>query len=316
MVENLSELSGNLNIWSVLKSLGEKFLIFVEKVSELFRENISWLFRENISELLGNINIWMMGKSLGEILLIYMVVYLVLRIMQGTRGTSILRSLAFIIVMISVGVLFFVKRLQLHTIDWLVTEFVPIFIIPIIILFQPEFRRALLRLGQNPVFRVFLRPGYQVTNEIVKAIETLSREKIGVLIAIEREVGLNSFVETGTKLNADVSSELLYAIFYPSSPLHDGAVIVQEQKISAAGCFLPLSENTELSKNLGTRHRAGIGLTEETDAIVIIVSEETGTISTGFKGVLNRGNDAKGLKKILDELFTEKFSIVRGTGNG
>lgn len=266
---------------------------------------------ESISDLFSNINIWMVGRSLGEIFLIYMVVYVVLRIMQGTSGTSILRGLAFIIVLISIGVLFFVRRLQLYTIDWLMTEFVPVFIIPIIILFQPEFRRALLRLGQNPVFRIFLKPEYQVTNEIIKAVENLSRNKIGALIAIEREVGLDNFVETGTKLNADVSSELLNTIFWPGSPLHDGAVIIQEQKISAAGCLLPLTENTEKSKKLGTRHRAGIGLTEETDAIVIIVSEETGIISTGFKGVLSRNVDEEGLKKILDDLSTERFGVAR-----
>lgn len=266
---------------------------------------------EAISDLFNNINVWMIGRSLGEIFLIYMVVYVVLRIMQGTSGTSILRGLAFIIVLISIGVLFFVRKLQLYTIDWLMTEFVPVFIIPIIILFQPEFRRALLRLGQNPVFRMFLKSEYQVTNEIIKAVENLSRNRVGALIAIERDVGLDNFVETGTKLNADVSSELIGTIFWPGSPLHDGAVIIQEQKISAAGCLLPLTVNTELSKNLGTRHRAGIGLTEETDAIVIIVSEETGTISTGFKGVLNRNVDEKGLKKILDEISTERFGVAR-----
>jgi diadenylate cyclase len=159
---------------------------------------------------------------------------------------------------------------------------------------------------------VFLKSEQQeMTNEIIKAVENLSRNKIGALIAIEREVGLGNFVETGTKLNADVSSELIGTIFWPGSPLHDGAVIIQERKISAAGCFLPLTVNTELSKSLGTRHRAGIGLTEETDAIVIIVSEETGTISTGFKGVLNRDVDEKGLKKILDELSTERFGVAR-----
>ncbi|HHT9111382.1 MAG TPA: diadenylate cyclase CdaA [Candidatus Brocadiaceae bacterium] len=267
---------------------------------------------ERLTELFNNVSIWMVGRSLGEIFLIYMVVYVVLRIMQGTRGTSILRGLAFIIVMISVGVLFFVRKLQLFTIDWLITEFVPVFIIPIIILFQQEFRRALLKLGQNPVFKVFVKPEYHVTNEIIKAVVNLSKNKIGALIAIEREVGLDSFVETGTRLSADVSSELLGTIFWPGSPLHDGAVIIQEQKVSAAGCFLPLTETVELSKSLGTRHRAGIGLTEETDAIVIIVSEETGAISTGFKGTLNQGIDEKELKRILDELSTDRFSAAGG----
>ncbi|MBI2470147.1 MAG: DNA integrity scanning protein DisA nucleotide-binding domain protein, partial [Planctomycetes bacterium] len=154
-------------------------------------------------------------------------------------------------------------------------------------------------------------PEYKVTDEIIKAVGTLSKNKTGALIAIEREVGLDNFIETGTRLNADVSSELICTVFWPGSPLHDGAAIIQEQKMIAAGCLLPLTENMELSKSLGTRHRAGIGLTEETDAIVIIVSEETGTISTGFKGALNRDIDEKGLKKILDELSTERFGIAR-----
>lgn len=268
---------------------------------------------EGITELFKNVNAWMIGRSLGEIFLIYMVVYAVLRIMQGTRGTSILRGLAFVTVLISVGVLFFVRKLQLYTLNWLITEFVPVFIIPIIILFQPEFRRALLRLGQSPVFNVFLKPEYQITNEIVKAVELLSKNKIGALIALEREVGLGNFIETGTKLNADISGELICTIFWYGSPLHDGAIIIQEQKISAAGCLLPLTENRELSKSLGTRHRAGIGLTEETDAFVIIVSEETGTVSTGYQGILNRNIDARGLKKVLDELSTERFSIAKST---
>lgn len=267
---------------------------------------------ESIFNVFENVNGWMIGRSLGEIFLIYMVVYVVLRIMQGTSGTSILRGLAFIIVLISIGVLFFVRKLQLFTIDWLITEFVPVFIIPIIILFQPEFRRALLRLGQNPVFSMFLKSEQQeMTYEIIQAVETLSKSKIGALIAIERDVGLGNFVETGTKLHADVSRDLLTTIFWPGSPLHDGAVIIQEQKISAAGCLFPLTEKTELSRSLGTRHRAGIGLTEETDALVIIVSEETGTISTGFKGELKQGIDGKGLKKILDDLSTERFSVAK-----
>ena len=159
---------------------------------------------------------------------------------------------------------------------------------------------------------MFLKPEYQVTNEIGKALE-LSKSKVGALLAIEREVGLDNFAETGTKLNADVTGELICTLFWPGSPLHDGAVIIQEQKIVAAGCLLPLTENTELSKSLGTRHRAAIGLTEETDAIVIVVSEETGTISTGVKGVLKQDIDEKELKRILDELSTERFGIARST---
>ncbi|MEK7852194.1 MAG: diadenylate cyclase CdaA [Planctomycetota bacterium] len=260
---------------------------------------------EKILDLFRDVDVWIVGRSLGEIFLIYMVVYIVLRIMQGPRGTTVLRGLAFIIVMISVIILFFVRKLQLLTIDWLVSEFVPVFIIPIIILFQPEFRRALLRLGQNPVFNIFLKPEYHVIDEIVKAVENLSGSKVGAIIAIEREVGLDNFVETGTKIDGTVSSELLCTIFWSGTPLHDGAVIIQGQKLSAAGCLLPLTESTEISKRLGTRHRAGVGLTEETDAVAIVVSEETGTISTGIKGVLTQGIDAKELKRILNELYRE-----------
>jgi len=185
---------------------------------------------ERIFELFENVNIWMVGRALGEIFLIYMIVYVVLRIMQGTRGTSMLRGLAFIIVLISVGVLFFVRKLQLYTINWLITEFVPVFIIPIIILFQPEFRRALLRLGQNPVFNVFLKPEYQVTNEIIKAIGILSKSKVGALLAIEREVGLDNFAETGTKLNADVTGELICTIFWPGAPCMTEQLLFRNKK--------------------------------------------------------------------------------------
>ncbi|MDR4507831.1 MAG: diadenylate cyclase CdaA [Candidatus Brocadiaceae bacterium] len=266
---------------------------------------------ENIPSMLENIDTWMVIRSLGEVFLIYIVVYVVLRIVQGTSGTSILRGLAFTIVLISVGILFFVRKLQLHTIDWLITEFVPVFLIPMIILFQPEFRRALLRLGQAPVFKSFLKPEYQVTNEIIKAIGVFSKNKIGALIAIEREVGLDNFVETGVKINAEVSGELICSLFWNGSPLHDGAVIIQEQRISAAGCLLPLSENVEVLKGLGlgTRHRAAIGLSEETDAIVIVVSEETGAISASIRGVLTRDVDEKRLKKILGEMSSEQLEI-------
>jgi len=264
---------------------------------------------ESLFSFFENISALMIIRSLGEIFLIYIILYAVLRIMQGTSGTSILRGRAFIIVLISVGILFFIRKLQLYTINWLVTEFVPVFIIPMIILFQPEFRRALFKLGQSPVFNIVLKPDYQVIDEMVKAIGILSKKKIGALIAIERETGLNNFVETGIEINADVTSELLCSIFWHGSPLHDGAVIIQEQKIRAAGCLLPLTESAELSKGIGTRHRAGMGLTEETDAIVIVVSEETGAVSTVYKGMLNRGVDQKDLRKFLNELSSERFSF-------
>src|SRR3990167_250060 len=240
-------------------------------------------------------------KAAVEIFIIFLMLYFVLRFMQGTRGVGVMRGMVFVLVVATVILLLIVRSLQLYTVDWLLTEFVPMVTIPFIILFQPELRRALVRLGENPFLEIFFKGESPMLNEVVTAASVLSKNRLGGLIAIERKVGLDHFVEAGTRLDANISSALINTIFWPGSPLHDGAVIIQEQKIVAAGCLLPLTENTELSKSLGTRHRAAIGLTEETDAIVIVVSEETGTISTGVKGVLKQDIDEKELKRILDE---------------
>ncbi|ODS32605.1 MAG: hypothetical protein SCARUB_02257 [Candidatus Scalindua rubra] len=250
-------------------------------------------------------NGWMLIKSCGEIFIIFILLYTILKIMQGTRGAGILRSLAFTLVIISIGILFFLKKLELYSVNWLITEFLPVFIIPIIILFQPEFRRALVRLGHSPFFRMFIKAEIQVTKEIVKAITTLSENKIGGLITIEREDGLGNYIEDGIKINSNISSDLISTIFWPGTPLHDGAVIVQEQKIAAAGCLFPLTENENISKTYGTRHRAGIGITEETDAISIIISEETGTVSVAVGGKLEEDVTPDELRKVLEGISTD-----------
>lgn len=256
---------------------------------------------------------WEIFKASVEIFLIFLMVYAVLRFLQGTRGVGILRGLAFIFFAVMVIGLFFIKKLKLITLDWLITDLFPVFVIPIIILFQPEFRRALVRLGQNRLFSFFIKTDYPFMDEIIKAAVQLSQKRIGALIVIEREVGLENFIEGGTRLNADVSSDLLNTIFWSGTPLHDGAVIIQEQKIVAAGCLLPLSENADISKTLGTRHRAGIGLTEETDAVVIIVSEETGNISVAVRGELKSRLGENELRKFLDTLMTEAGVAIRSS---
>ena len=195
-----------------------------------------------------NLRGWMIIKSCGEIFVIFVLLYTILRIMQGTRGAGILRGLAFTLVIISIVIMFFIKKLELNTVNWLITEFLPVFIIPIIILFQPEFRRALIKLGHSPFFRMFVKSEIQVTKEIVKAVTTLSKNKIGGLITIEREDGLDHYIEGGTKINSNISSDLINTIFWPGTPLHDGAVIVQELRIAAAGCLFPLTENDNISK--------------------------------------------------------------------
>ncbi len=249
-------------------------------------------------------NGWMLIKSCGEIFIIFVVLYTILRIMQGTRGAGILRGLAFTLVIVTIIILFFIKTLELYTVNWLITEFLPVLIIPVIILFQPEFRRALIKLGHSPFFRMFVKAEIHIANEIVNTVTALSDKRIGGLITIERDDGLGIYIERGVKINSNISSDLISTIFWPGTPLHDGAVIIQEFKIAAAGCLFPLTENENISKTCGTRHRAGIGITEETDAISIIVSEETGLVSVAVGGLLNEDVTPDELRKKLEGLST------------
>ena len=267
----------------------------------------------NFFEYFEGIQGWMIVKSCGEIFIIFILLYTILRILQGTHGTGMLRSLAFILVITSVVILFFIKKLDLRTVNWLVIEFLPVFFIPIIILFQPEFRRALIRLGHIPFFRMFFKTEVQVADEMVKAISTLSKSKTGGLIAIEREDDLDSYIESGTKINSDISSDLINTIFYPSTPLHDGAIIIQEHKIASAGCIFPLTENNNIAKSYGTRHRAGIGITEKTDAISIIISEKTGAISIAIGGQLKEDITKDELRKTIEELTTVTVKNTRSS---
>ncbi len=257
-----------------------------------------------MEKILGRLDFWTSLRSSVEIFIIFLMLYFVLCFMQGTKGVGILRGLAFSLVIVTVALLFVIRKLQLYTVDWLLTQFLPWVTIPFIILFQPELRRALVRLGQNPFLGAFFKTEPPIIDEVVKAANTLSKNRLGGIIAIERKVGLENFIEGGSRINADLSSELINTIFLPSSPMHDGAIIVQGQKIAAAGCLLPLSDNPNVDKLFGTRHRAGLGLTEETDAISIIVSERTGNISLAVKGQLTSGYDVQGLRKTLEQLLT------------
>ena len=256
-------------------------------------------------------NGWMLIKSCGEIFIIFIVLYTILRIMQGTRGAGILRGLAFTLVIVTIVILFFIKKLELYTVNWLITEFLPVLIIPIIILFQPEFRRSLIKLGHNPFFRMFVKSEIHFAKEIINAVTALSDKRIGGLITIEREDGLGVYIERGVRINSNISSNLISTIFWPGTPLHDGAVIIQEYKIAAAGCLFPLTENENISKTCGTRHRAGIGITEETDAISIIVSEETGLISVAAGGILDEDVTPDQLRKKLEGLSTDIVTADR-----
>jgi diadenylate cyclase len=264
-----------------------------------------------MSSLLQSISHWfevwspILVRAAVEVFIIWLFVYAFLRIMQGTRGAGVLKGLALFAVLLGALTMLLTRRFQLDNIDWVLTSLAPVIVIPLFILFQPEVRRALIRLGQNPLFRMFFRPHSRFTEELVKATFSLARDRIGGLIAIEREVGLRGYVEAGVRLDAEVSAELIKTIFWPGAPLHDGAVVIRHQRIAAAGCLFPLTDNPTFSTELGTRHRAGVGVTEESDAAAIIVSEQTGQVSLAVEGSLQRDIDEKALRRALEELAAE-----------
>lgn len=222
-----------------------------------------------------------------DVLLVWFVIYQLIKIIKGTKAVQLLKGI-FVIIIVRVLTGFF----GLDTLKWMMDQVLLWGFLAVIIIFQPELRRALEQIGRG---RLFARTMLQEEEERERIIEALSKSvnymakrRIGALISIEKETGLSEYVETGTSLNSDLSSELLINIFIPNAPLHDGAVIIQSNKIAAAGCYLPLSESPFISKDLGTRHRAAIGLSEVTDAITIIVSEETGAISLATDSDLYR----------------------------
>jgi diadenylate cyclase len=201
-------------------------------------------------------------------------------------------------------VIFFViaQMLELTTIRWVLSHLFQISIIGFLIIFQPELRRGLTRIGQSPLFKIFLKEE-KVVDDVVKAVEAMSKNKIGALIAIEKEMSLKPYIETGISLDAVLTSELLLTIFMPNTPFHDGGAIIQGNRVVAVSCLFPLSQSQKLSRMLGTRHRAGLGLSEETDAAVIVVSEETGVVSVMNQGKVTRGLDDQGLRQYLTELY-------------
>lgn len=238
-------------------------------------------------------------KFLIEIAILWFVFYMLLLFIKGTRAVQVLKGIIIIIIIFLIT-----KELQLETINWILTKLFTISVIAFLIIFQPELRRGLARIGQ---FGMFSRQ-QQTLDEIVKAALILSKKKTGALIAIEREIGLRPYIESGIRMDSHVTSELLNTIFTPNTPLHDGGVIVQGSIAVAAGCLFPLTQNPHVSSSLGTRHRAAIGLSEETDAVVVIVSEETGDISISVNGRLTRHLDEKEFGRVLTNIFRPKKS--------
>ena len=233
--------------------------------------------------------------------------YKLFSLLKNTRAEQVMKGFIFVLIFASIS-----DILKLNTVSWLMNQFLTVALIFIIVVFQPELRSALERIGRGRSF--FIQNSYnkdeKSIDELVSAMSSLSRQKIGALVVLEKKVGLDDIIESGTRLGADISSELLINIFIPNTPLHDGAVIIRKDLIVAAACYLPLTNNNSLSKELGTRHRAAIGISEKSDCIVVVVSEETGTISLVENGQINRYFDEESLTNRLKQALGEEENKV------
>ena len=235
-----------------------------------------------------------------DIGLVAFLIYQLLLLIRGTRAVQMALSGGFLI-----GLFFVSRWYELETVNWVIRNLAAYVVFAIIVLFQADIRRALAHFGRARLFRYLERAqsADETVEELVTTATALAGKKVGALVAVERHIGLRNYVEGGIPLDATVTYDLLATIFQPGSPLHDGAVIVQGDRIAAAACFLPLSVNQGVSRDLGTRHRAALGLTEENDAVAIVVSEETGLISIAMNGEIERGFDEETLRARLRTLL-------------
>jgi len=239
-------------------------------------------------------------RDLIDMVIVWYVIYRVLLLIKRTRAVQMLSGLGILAIAYISSI-----WLELYTLNWLLEKFFANLFIIIVVLFQSEIRRGLAHIGRNPFFTSI--PADEETlviEELVKAGVLLAQKKIGALIVIEREIGLEDYIEVGTRIDGAINAELINSIFLHSSPIHDGALIIRGGRITAAGCFLPLTKNPNVDRNLGTRHRAAIGLTEETDAVVIVVSEENMQVSLVMGGQITPDLDMATLRKALYNLFS------------
>jgi diadenylate cyclase len=244
------------------------------------------------------------GIGIMDIIDIAIVAYLIYRILmfiRSTRAEQLLKGLIVLVVITLASGL-----LNLHTLNWIWRGIMTLGAVALVVVFQQELRRGLEYLGRTKFLKgsgMDKDKAKHITHEFIRAIETFSKDRTGALIVLERDTALSEMTESGTIINAEISAELLGNLFYEGSPLHDGAIIIRRDKVYAAGCVLPLTQNTDIGKELGTRHRAGIGITEHSDAVTLIVSEETGIISMAVDGKLQRFLDTKTVEKALLQLY-------------
>lgn len=237
-----------------------------------------------------------------EIVLIALIAYGIFRFLRGARGAGVLRGVFFGLVTALALALLVSQALAMARLQWVLERLIALAAVGVLVVFQPEIRRALVRMGKSPFVSLFFKAESGMVDETVAAVAALLKQKSGALVAIEREDGLARYAKGGVKLDAEVSSELLVSLFAEGSPLRDGAAVLRAGKVVAAGCLLPLTENPDVAKSLGTRHRSGVGLTEETDAVAVIVSGGTGQVSVGVRGELMQGLSVEDLRGILTKL--------------
>lgn len=248
-------------------------------------------------------------KPILEILILWFIIYHIMLFFVGTRAIQVLRGI------IILAVAFFVfQKLNLQILDWLMTKLFGISVIAILIIFHPEIRQGLARLGQRNLFSSGLGEEEfdQMLKEVISAVDALLKNKFGALIAIEKDIPLTVYIDSGVSIDAKVSSDLIEAIFTPNNPLHDGGLVIQQGRISAAGCLFPLTQNQDLSRIFGTRHRAALGLSEETDALIITVSEERQNICLVYRGVLYKDIDQQKLFSRIKDIIKSRKEDLEG----
>lgn len=255
-------------------------------------------------EFLANVREIVRWNDLIDILLVCVIVYRVLLLIRGTRAVQMLTGFGIILIFYYLS-----ERMMFHTLHTILVEFFNNLILILIIVFQDEIRKALTQVGRNPFFTsTNTIEEVAIIEEICQAAQSLAHQRVGALIVLERETGLKNYIEAGTILDSRVTADLIVSIFHPSSPIHDGALIIRNSRVSSAGCLLPISRDPAINKELGTRHRAALGLTHETDAVVIVVSEERGEISLVHHGTMIRDLDVNALRQqLLDLLGLRKY---------
>ena len=256
-----------------------------------------------MQEIISNLRLW----DILDILFVAFIIYRIILLIKGTRAVQMLIGL---VVVLGLYILSF--RIGFFTLHWILNNFIASMILVIIVIFQDDIRRALMRVGRNPFMTSSGDKLEQVKmiEEVVRASMTLVEKKIGALIVFERKTGLSNYIEKGVLLDANVQKEMIVSIFLPTSPLHDGAIIIQEGRIAAAGCLLPLDTNIEISSTFGTRHRCALSLGKETDAVVVIISEERGVISLAGEGTMRLNLTEQALRDTLLKLLSPGKSLL------